>query len=168
MFLMRSTNKNCKAGDIEKAELYPKEDVKRPLFSTTLSHTICITSYRFYMKSYPGSVIDVSQLQYMSIQKIRDLVIKNGICFRPGYFSKENLAYMDSCNYGFVIMVKGRASFVKNQILSHKGEFETKRACAITQYRTYGMTVREKLYTDYIIYIDISTCITNPVKRMHN
>lgn len=55
---------------------------------------------------------------------------------------------MDSCDYGFIIMVKGRASFVKNQILSHKGKFETKRACAITQYHTYGITIREKLYTD--------------------
>ena len=93
-------------------------------------------------ENYPGSVVDVSQLQYM-VQKFKGFGYKNlGFVLDRGYFSKENLAYMDSCDYGFIIMVKGRASFVKNQILSHKGKFEAKRACAITQYHTYGMTIR--------------------------
>lgn len=77
------------------------------------------------------------------VQKFKGFGYKNlGFVLDRGYFSKENLAYMDSCDYGFIIMVKGRASFVKNQILSHKGKFEAKRACAITQYHTYGMTIR--------------------------
>lgn len=30
-----------------------------------------------------------------------------------GYFSRENIRYMDKCGYDFVIMVKGMKSFVK-------------------------------------------------------
>ncbi|MCD5459337.1 transposase, partial [Lactobacillus delbrueckii subsp. bulgaricus] len=55
---------------------------------------------------------------------------------------------MDSCDYDFVMMVKGRASFVHGLIMEHMGEFESKRACSIKAYRTYGMTVKAKLYAD--------------------
>lgn len=143
-----STNKNCKAGEIEKAEYgHPKADIGAPIFNYSIAYDLNNQIPLLY-ESYPGSVVDVSQLQYI-VQKFKGYGYKDlGFVLDRGYFSKENLAYMDSCDYGFIIMVKGRASFVKNQILSHKGKFETKRACAITQYHTYGITIREKLYTD--------------------
>ena len=45
-------------------------------------------------------------------------------------------------------MVKGRAEFVNSLILEHKGSFETRRSNAIKEYRTYGKTIRSKLYVD--------------------
>lgn len=70
-----STNKNCKAGDIEKAEYgHPKEDVGAPIFNYSIAYDLNNQLPLLY-ESYPGSVIDVSQLQYM-IQKSGDLVIK--------------------------------------------------------------------------------------------
>lgn len=41
---------------------------------------------------------------------------------------------MDKCNYDFVIMVKGKASFVHGLIMEHQGEFETNRSCAIKEH----------------------------------
>lgn len=46
---------------------------------------------------------------------------KVGFILDRGYFSKENIHYMDSCGYDFVIMAKGIKSFISNLILENKG-----------------------------------------------
>lgn len=143
-----STNKNCKAGDIEKAEYgHPKENVGAPIINYSIAYDVNNQEPLLY-ESYPGSIVDVSQLQCV-LEKIQGYGYKNiGFILDRGYFSRDNLDYMDKCNYDFVIMVKGKASFVNGLIMEHKGEFETNRSCAIKEYRTYGMTVCGKLYTD--------------------
>lgn len=143
-----STNKNCKSGDIEKAEYgHPKEDVGAPIVNYSLAYDIQNQEPLLY-ESYPGSIVDVSQLQYL-IEKVQGYGYKNiGFVLDRGYFSKDNLNYMDQCNYDFVIMVKGKAFFVNGLIMNYTGEFETNRSCAIRAFRTYGMTICEKLYSD--------------------
>ncbi|MBM7563051.1 IS1634 family transposase [Fusibacter tunisiensis] len=145
-----STNKNCKAGDIEKAEYgHPKEDIGAAVVNYSLAYDINNQEPLLY-ESYPGSIVDVSQLQYL-IEKVQAYGYKDiGFVLDRGYFSRDNLNYMDRCNYDFVIMVKGKASFVNGLIMDHKGEFETNRNCAIKAFRTYGMTVCDKLYADDI------------------
>lgn len=69
-----------------------------------------------------------------------------GFILDRGYFSKENIQYIDKCGYDFVIMVKGMNSFVSDLILENKGKFENSRECNIRQYKTYGMTVKKQLY----------------------
>lgn len=143
-----STNKNCKAGDIEKAEFgHAKEDFGVPIVNYAVTYDMNNQEPLLY-ESYPGSIVDVSQLQYL-LEKVQGYGYQNiGFVLDRGYFSKANLNYMDRCNYDFVIMVKGKASFVNGLIMKHKGEFETNRSCAIAEYRTYGMTICDKLYTD--------------------
>ncbi|GAU76735.1 transposase [Fusibacter sp. 3D3] len=143
-----STNKNCKAGDIEKAEYgHPKNDVGAPVFNYSIAYDISNQIPLLY-ESYPGSIVDVSQLHYV-IDKFQGYGYKNiGFILDRGYFSKDNIKYMESCNYDYVIMVKGKASFVHQLITDHKGEFELKRACFIKEYLTYGTTIKAKLYTD--------------------
>ena len=143
-----STNKNCKAGDIEMAEYgHPKNDVGAPIINYSIAYDMTNEKPLLY-ESYPGSIVDVSQLKYM-LEKIRGYGYKKiGFILDRGYFSKANIQFMDSCNYDFVMMVKGRASFVHGLIMEHMGEFESKRACSIKAYRTYGITVKAKLYAD--------------------
>jgi transposase len=143
-----STNKNCKAGDIEMAEYgHPKNDVGAPIINYSIAYDMTNEKPLLY-ESYPGSIVDVSQLKYM-LEKIRGYGYKKiGFILDRGYFSKANIQFMDSCDYDFVMMVKGRASFVHGLIIEHMGEFESKRACSIKAYRTYGMTVKAKLYAD--------------------
>ena len=143
-----STNKNCKAGDIEKAEYgHPKNDVGAPVFNYSVAYDINNQVPLLY-ESYPGSIVDVSQLHYV-IEKFQGYGYKNiGFVLDRGYFSKDNIKYMESCNYDYVIMGKGKASFVHQLITDHKGEFELKRSCFIKEYLTYGTTIRAKLYTD--------------------
>lgn len=143
-----STNKNCKAGDIEKAEYgHPKEDVGAPIVNYAIAYDLNNQEPLLY-ESYPGSIADVSQLQYV-LEKFQGYGYKNiGFILDRGYFSRDNIVFMDRCKYDFVIMVKGRTSFVNQQILSCKGKFETKRSCYIGEYETYGMTIRSKLYAE--------------------
>lgn len=143
-----STNKNCQAGDIEMVEFgHPKDDQGAPVFNYSIAYDVDNQEPLFY-EAYPGSIVDVSQLQFM-LEKARGFGYKKiGFILDRGYFSKKNIQYMDACQYDFVIMVKGMASFVEKIILQHKGSFEKKRACVIPEYRVYGRTIQAKLYED--------------------
>ena len=143
-----STNKNSQAGEIEMAEFgHPKDDKGVPVFNYYIAYDTDNKEPLFY-ETYPGSIVDVSQLQFM-LEKAKGYGYKKiGFILDRGYFSKKNIQYMDSCQYDFVIMVKGMASFVEKIILEYKGKFEKKRACVIPEYQAYGMTIQEKLYAD--------------------
>ena len=71
---------------------------------------------------------------------------KIGFILDRGYFSCENIQYMDKCGYSFVIMVKGMSALVNELILENKGTFENKRVNNIYEYGVYGKTIRHKLY----------------------
>ena len=143
-----STNKNCQAGDIEMVEFgHAKDNKELPIFNYAIAYDTYNREPLFY-EQYPGSIIDVSQLQYM-LEKAKGYGYRHvGFILDRGYFSKENIKYMDSCGYDFVIMVKGMASFVRELILANKGKFENSRDCSIREYRTYGMTIRKQLYAE--------------------
>ena len=141
-----STNKNCQAGDIEMVE-YGKAKVDNglPIFNYAIAYDTKNKEPLFY-ETYPGSINDVSQLQYM-IDRAKGYGYKKiGFILDRGYFSKSNIEYMEESGYSFVIMVKGMASFVNNMILENKGKFESKRIHNISEHRVYGMTVKKKLY----------------------
>ena len=73
-----STNKSCQAGDVE---------TKTPLF----------------YEEYPGSIIDVAQLQIM-LNKAEGYGYKRaGFIVDRGYFSRANLRFMDRNGYSFVM-----------------------------------------------------------------
>ena len=90
-----STNKSCQAGDNEIVEFgHPKDG-----------------------KDYPGSIIDMSQLQIM-LEKAKGYGYKKaGFILDRGYFSKSNIRFTDKNGYNFVIMVKGMKSFIRELII---------------------------------------------------
>lgn len=141
-----STNKNCQAGDIELVEYgNAKEDKDLPIVNYAIAYDTANREPLFY-EQYPGSIVDVSQLQY-ALDKARSYGYRKiGFILDRGYFSKSNIAYMDQCGYSFVIMVKGMASFVNRLVTEVMGSFEKKRSNFINEYRVYGTTVKRKLY----------------------
>lgn len=141
-----STNKNSQAGDIEMAEYgHPKENLGVPIINYSIAYDTNNREPLFY-EEYPGSIVDVSQLQFM-LEKAKGYGYKKiGFILDRGYFSKENIQYMDSCGYEFVIMVKGMASFVNQLVIENRGKFENRRECSIREYQVYGITVKKKLY----------------------
>ncbi|MFI3202457.1 MAG: hypothetical protein R3Y54_13230 [Eubacteriales bacterium] len=90
-----STNKNCKAGDIDMAEFgHAKEQIGAPIINYAVAYDATNQKPLFY-ENYPGSIVDVSQLQYM-LEKAKRYGYKNiGFILDRGYFSKDNIHYMD-------------------------------------------------------------------------
>ena len=141
-----STNKNCQAGDIRMVEYgHAKDDKYLPIINYSIAYD---TTNRvpLFFEEYAESIVDISQLQYM-LEKAKGYGYKKvGFIFDRGYFSRENIKYMDKCNYDFVIMVKGMAPLVNELVLESKGSFENKRDCNIRKYGVYGTTIKRKLY----------------------
>ncbi len=143
-----STNKDCQAGDIEMVEYgHSKSGHGLPVFNFSVAYDKTNRVPLFY-EEYPGSIVDVSQLQYM-LEKAKSYGYRRcGFILDRGYFCKENIQYMDSCGYEFIIMVKGKKRFISELILRNKGSFEIDRGCFIRGYRIYGKTVKARLYAD--------------------
>lgn len=141
-----STNKNCQAGDIDFVEYgHPKEDTGAPVINYSVAYDRN-NAKPLYYEDYPGSIVDVSQLQYM-LEKAGGYGYKNvGFILDRGYFSKENIHYMDKYGYEFVIMMKDMKELVKSLVLEVKGTFEEDRRYSIRDYKVSGITVKKQLY----------------------
>ena len=175
-----STNKNCKAGEIEMAEYgHPKNDVGAPIVNYSLAYDLNNKIPLLY-ESYPGSLTDVTQLQAL-IDKFNNYGYKNlGFVLDRGYFSRTNLDYMRKYGYEYIIMVKGKYQYIRTIIDEVKGSFEKKIANFIREYDTYGTTVCGKLYKEdekdsyFHLYYKLnkdeaeSTVITRDMNKMED
>ena len=141
-----STNKNCQAGDIEIVEFgHAREDRGLPIFNYSIAYD-CNNREPLFYETYPGSIVDISQLQLM-LNKAVSYGYKNAVFILDrGYFSRENIRYMDHLGYDFVIMVKGMKSFVNDKIREVQGSFEEKRQYTIRRYQVNGTTVKTKVF----------------------
>ena len=141
-----STNKACQAGDIEIAEFGHSKDGKDyPVFNFSVAYDRNNREPLFY-EEYPGSIVDMSQLQLM-LEKARGYGYRNaGFILARGYFSKSNIRFMDRNHYDFVIMVKGMKKLVREIILEKRNTFEDDRDSHIRQYKTYGTTIKRKMF----------------------
>lgn len=143
-----STNKNCDAGDIDIVEFgKAKDDKGLPVFNLAVAMDKTNRVPLFY-EEYPGSITDVSQFTFM-VDKVAEYgYTKVGFILDRGYFSKDNIRYMDENGYPFIIMCKGCKALVSSIVLEQRGTFETKRDAAIRSYKVYGTTVKARLYED--------------------
>ena len=141
-----STNKNCEAGNISMVEFgAAKVDTGLPIFNYAVGYDLNNSEPLMYEK-YPGSINDVSQLQFM-VEKVKGYGYRNiGFILDRGYFSKENLRFMDSNGFGFIIMVKGCKEFISDQIRKQKGTFESDWGNQICEFGVYGKTVQTFVY----------------------
>lgn len=143
-----STNKNSEAGDISLVEFgKAKDDKGLPVFNLSIAMDKMNRVPLFY-EEYPGSITDVSQFTFMVDKAIEYDYKKIGFILDRGYFSKENIRYIDQNDYTFIIMCRGCKALVSSLVLEKRGSFETKREASIRSYKVYGTTVRRKLYED--------------------
>lgn len=143
-----STNKNSDAGDIDIVEFgKAKDDKGLPVFNLSIAMDKTNRVPLFY-EEYPGSITDVSQFTFMVDKVIEYGYKKIGFILDRGYFSKENIRYIDENGYSFIIMCKGCKALVSALVLENQGRFETKRESAIRSYKVYGTTVAGRLYGD--------------------
>ncbi len=143
-----STNKNCQAGDVDIVEFgKAKDDRGFPVFNLAIAFDKTNQVPLFY-EEYPGSINDVSQFGFLVDKVIEYGYRRMGFILDRGYFSKDNIRYMDTNGYSFIIMVKGMKSLVSALVESKMHTFETSRECAIRTYRVYGTSVKARLYAD--------------------
>ena len=94
---------------------HAKVDKGLPVFNYSIDYE-CNNREPLFYEGYPGSIVDVSQLQCM-LDKAMAYGYKNaGFILDRGYFSRENIKYMDKCGYDFVIMVKGMKALVNDAV----------------------------------------------------
>ena len=141
-----STNKESQAGDIGMVELgHAKDGVETDIFNYSIAYDRYNREPLFY-ESYPGSIVDVSQLQY-TLKKAKGYGYEHvGFILDRGYFCKENINFMDENGYSFVIMVKGMKDLVSEIILQVQGTFENDRKNSIRSFKVSGTTVKQKLF----------------------
>ena len=151
------TNKNCQAGDIEFVEHgHPKDDKGLPVFNYSIAYDTANKEPLFY-EQYPGSIVDISQPQFM-LEKAKGYGYKKvGFILDRGYFGKENIQYMDQCGYDFVIMIKGMGAFVKELILA-KNVMGCRR-----NYRGFLISLDSPLWT--MTHNDVNLVIKTVDKR---
>lgn len=124
---------------------HAKDNQEKPVINYSIAYERDNREPLFY-EMYPGSVVDVSQLQFM-LEKAKGYGYKRvGFILDRGYFGKENIQYMDDCGYDFIIMVKGMSSLVNDLILKNRGRFENIRECGIREYKCFGTTIKRQLY----------------------
>ena len=141
-----STNKNCQAGDIDLAEYgHAKDDKNYPVINYSIGYDHTNRVPLFY-EEYPGSIVDVSQLDNM-IGKAEGYGYHNiGFILDRGYFSKGNLRHMDEKGFPFIIMAKGTVGFIQGFVKLVSGTFETDRKWWISRYHVYGKTIKRPLF----------------------
>lgn len=141
-----STNKDCQSGEIELVEYgHPKVDTGQPVIGYSIAYD-CDNSTPLFYEDYPGSIVDVTQLQIM-LEKAKGYGYRHiGFILDRGYFSRENIRFMDKHGYGFVIMVKGMRTLVRDIVMEVRGTFEDLRECSIRDHKVNGITVTRKLF----------------------
>lgn len=145
-FSYDSTDKKCQAGDLRIVESgHAKTGEETSIFNYAIAYDSQNQEPLFY-EVYPGSINDVSQLQCMVDKAVGYKYEKIGFVLDRGYFSKDNIEYLEEKNYSFVMMLKGKADLVQTWVLENKGSFEEKRLYNIPAYEVYGKTIEKKLF----------------------
>jgi transposase len=141
-----STNKICQAGDIELAEFgHSKTGIDKPVINYSIAYDSENNEPLFY-EDYCGSIVDVSQLQYM-LERAKGYGYKKiGFILDRGYFSEGNIHYMDNNGYDFIIMMKGMKSLASETVLSIAGTFEKDRKNRIDEFHVSGITIKKRLF----------------------
>ena len=141
-----STNKKSQAGEIDMVELgHSKDGIEEEIFNYAIAYDRNNREPLFY-ESYPGSIVDISQLQH-TLKKAKSYGYEHaGFILDRGYFCKENISFMDENGYDFVIMVKGMRKLVSELVLEVQGTFENDRRNSIRAFKVSGTTVKRNLY----------------------
>ena len=124
---------------------HAREGVETDIFNYSIAFDTNNREPLFY-ESYPGSIVDVSQLQH-TLKKAKSYGYEHvGFILNRGYFCKENIQFMDENGYQFVIMAKGMKKLVSELVLEVQGTFENDRNNSIRAYKVSGTTVKRKLF----------------------
>lgn len=156
-----STNINTTSEGIEMAEYgHAKEDRDIPVvnYSAAYDHE---RSIPLFYETYPGSIIDNTQCDIM-VEKAKEYGHENiGFILDRGYFSAKNIKHLTKQGYGFILMAKGNAKFVKEAVEEVRLAIRLSVKYYIAEHGVYGTTVKRRLFNEdktryfHIYYDDV-------------
>ncbi|MCD8294022.1 MAG: transposase [Clostridia bacterium] len=145
-----STNKTCQAGDIDLAE--PTKHNKPGELSRVINLAIVYDQTNdvpLFYHLYDGSVVDTQQLKII-VDKANAMGYTNiTIVLDRGYYSADNIRYLEEHGINYIIMAKGLKSWVQALILDNFGKFEHDATHRIFEKGVNGTTIyNEVLHID--------------------
>lgn len=169
-----STNMNTVASGIEMAEFgKAKDDEEKP--QVNISYAIRHhDGLPLFHEIYPGSIIDISQCQYMVERAQEYGYEKIGFLLDRGYASTSNIKYFDKNHYDFLMMMKINQKCVKNAMEDVKMKLRLNVEYFIGEYNVYGTTVKGKLYAKddreryFHVYYDSIRAEQERLEILHN
>ena len=100
----------------------PKEDTGAPVINYSVAYDRN-NAKPLYYEDYPGKHCRCITATVHVGKKQAVMATKMCFILDRGYFSKENIHYMDKYGYEFVIMMKGMKELVKSLVLEVKRNF---------------------------------------------
>ena len=111
-----STNMNTQAGYLELAEYGHAKDYKAlPQVNVSIGYHQTDHVPLFY-EIYPGSMIDNTECEMMVERAYKYGCKDIGIILDRGYFSQNNIKYIERKGYDYVLMTNGNAKFIQEAI----------------------------------------------------
>lgn len=142
-----STNFNTSADGVEFAEYGKAKDdpsIPQVNFAMAVSQA---DSTPLYYDLYPGSIVDMSECDRM-VEQMSDYGYKKvGFLFDRGYFTPDNVRYLDRKGYQFMMMLKENR-LVRSLINEQADRLRDQTECFLVNQNVSGVTIRRKLYDD--------------------
>lgn len=142
-----STNFNTSAGGVEFAEYGKAKDdpaIPQVNFAMAVSQT---DSTPLYYDLYPGSIVDMSECDRMVGQMSDYGYRKIGFLFDRGYFTPDNVRYLDRKGYPFMMMLKGN-NLVRSLINEQADRLRDQTECFLVSQNVSGTTICRRLFDD--------------------
>ncbi len=143
-----SIGKHSQAGDIAFTREEPEAQTRA---NSVLNYLVAYDKTNglpLFYELHPDSNVDVRQFQ-ADLETAASYGYRHiGFIMDRGYFSSENIRYMDRARYPIVIMMNGMKDLVSDLVLECRGTFEEKIQNRIGNYHVSGTTVTRKLFPE--------------------
>lgn len=140
-----STNMNSAAEGIDLLEYgHSKKQVDLPQINVSLGFDQNDLTPLFY-ETYPGSIVDKRQCQFM-IDKARKYGYSDiGFILDRGYFTRENLDYLDDNDYDYICMALADSQMVQSALNECRYVLKEKSQYYLPDFDVQGMTANFKM-----------------------
>ena len=113
---------------------------------------------------YPGSIVDMTECEYM-LQRMKDYgYSKVGFLFDRGYYTKDNIIFLDKKGYDFIMMADEDTVFIRELIEELAEQLKHDASLFFLRHDVSGITVQRDLYGKsryfHVFYDDVKASYT--------
>ena len=153
-----STNFNCES-DLSICEFgSAKDDKTKPQVNLAVAVSHKDTTPLDY-ELYPGSIVDMSECEFM-LQRMQDYGYSDiGFLFDRGYYTKDNICFLDDKKYNFIMMADENTIFIRSLISDLSETLRHDALLFLIGHEVSGITVLRELYNKdrffHVYYDDV-------------